>query len=132
MDDRLVHDVESVKLVGDLFLRVRDIAGEPIRTGDGFRIVVTEGGDGAVVGTQLAQQTECFEVANTGPFQMVRGADLVEIAPDVGPEHVAGKISGAAEAELSEVQAGDVRIDDTHERVGPDIVLYAGRERAAT
>src|SRR5579859_59343 len=78
---------------------------------DGFRVVMTEGGDGAVIRCKLAQQPERFEVANTGAFQMARGPDLVEITPDVEPQHIARMVSGtpgcrrngAAEAKLSQV-----------------------------
>jgi hypothetical protein len=105
---------------------------------DRFRIVMTKGSDGPVIRRELAQQPERFKVAGTGPFQMARGPDLVEIAPDVQPQHVAWVVSGTAgrrgngavEAKLGQVQAGDKGIHDLDQRVGRDIVIDAGWKQA--
>lgn len=69
---------------------------------------------------------------------MTRGPELVEIAPDVEPEHVAravtrtagGRGDGAAEAQLCQVEAGDECIDHAHERVRGDIIVKARRKQA--
>jgi hypothetical protein len=50
---------------------------------DRVRVVVPEGGDGAVVGREAAHQPERLQVAGARAFQHARGAHLVEIAPDV-------------------------------------------------
>jgi len=59
---------------------------------------------------------------------------LVEIAPDVQPQHIAWVISGTAggrgnstvEAEFIQVQAGNKGIDDADQCIGRDIIINTG------
>jgi hypothetical protein len=98
---------------------------------------VAEGGDGAVVRRKLAHQPDGFQIADAGSFQKARGSHLVEISPDVEPQHVGWMVSGtaggcgdgAAETQLCQVQAGDERIDDADQRITSNIVADAGGSR---
>lgn len=68
---------------------------------------------------------------------MARRADLIEVAPDVEPEHVCrieARTAGrggdrAGEAEVGQVEARDECVDDPHESLGGDVVVDAGRQK---
>jgi hypothetical protein len=47
------------------------------RGDDGCGVVVSEGSDGAVVGRELLQQPESFEITGAGALEMTRRAELV-------------------------------------------------------
>jgi hypothetical protein len=65
---------------------------------------------------------------------MARRPNLVEVAPDVEPEHISGMEAGASsrcgdgtiKAQLRQVQAFDKRIDDADQGIWCDVVIDAG------
>ena len=99
-------------------------------------VIVTEGGDGPVVWRKTAHKPQRLKVTRAGAFQHTRGANLVEIAPDVEPKHIAGMETrppchgrdGAPEPKLAQVQAANEHIDDAHQCVLRDVVVDTGRK----
>lgn len=103
-----------------------------------FGVVVPECGDGAVIGRQAAYEPHRLQIAQTCPLQLTRRAQLVEVTPDVEPQHVAWMIARSSrrcrhrtiKTELGEIKATNESIDDANQRVLADIVINTGWKQA--
>jgi hypothetical protein len=64
------------------------------------------------------------------------GAHLIEIAPDIQPQHVSGVISGpprcrtdrALEGKPDKIKAADKSIDDTNQSIRGNLIIDARRQ----
>lgn len=90
---------------------------------DGLGIVVPERCDRPVIRRKTTHEPEGFKIPDAGPLQHPRRAHLVEVAPDIKPQHVRGpepRSAGrrghcAIESEFPQVETLDKGINDTHQ-----------------
>jgi hypothetical protein len=100
-------------------------------------VIFAEVADGAVVGTQVADEPDGLEVFGAGVFEAAAGAGALEIAPEVEFEEAAGMIGTAAlgaivagfESQRGKIQAVDKGVDGAHGAGGRNAVVHRRREQ---
>src|SRR6185436_7371538 len=99
-------------------------------------MVAAKVGDGFVIGRELANEPDEFQVAVTFLFQLPRGAQAMEITVEIkaqerarfigGPPGVSG--DGPCKTQRVQIERGDEGIDETHRVLRCDVILNRLRQ----